>query len=119
MKIVMTKIPKPPNRQPPWLTKKHYILLLKAGCIRKTYCNDHIFENKISSAPVLPDQEPAPQKAIFYIMTGLVQQTVQIVVRLRSHNLTLFVRRSFPEQFHWILYADHFRQQGHIFLAWL
>jgi hypothetical protein len=32
-------------------------------------------------------------KASLPTTTGLVQQPVQIVVRYRSHNLTLFVRR--------------------------
>jgi hypothetical protein len=39
-------------------------------------------------------QRHYPQKLFSIIVTGLVQQTVQVVVRLRSHNLTLFVGRS-------------------------
>ena len=62
--------------------KKQSFLPLTGSFIRKIYFKDCFLISGRSSASHLPDSTTIPQKDIFYIIEpGLVQQTVQIVVR--------------------------------------
>jgi hypothetical protein len=49
-----------------------------AGCIRKIYCKDHIFESKENSVPLLSDPAASPQKAIFYILKRILKRCCMI-----------------------------------------